>query len=155
MNPIVQLNTFIGEMEVVGDEIKVFLNIKTGKFIPVSNEILNAAESEDDLENYPEWERLAIEEAKEMLATFDDYRELPSKFDIDDYSIMRNFCYSVEDEDMSTHLENSIRGSGAFRRFKDVIYAYGISDDWYTFRENEYKKIAREWLDDNNITYID
>ena len=155
MKPIVQLNTFIGEMEVVGDEIKVFLNIKTGDYITLTDEELNAAENEDDLEDYPEWQREVIKEAMKVVFTSDEYRELPSKFEIHEYSMIEKFCYSVDDEDMSINLTNSIRGRGAFRYFKDSIYRYGIQDDWYAFRENEFKKIAIDWLESHNIAYTD
>lgn len=43
-------------------------------------------------------------------------------------------------------MESAIRGSGAFRRFKDSIMHYGIEKDWYDFLEEAHRRIARECL---------
>ena len=154
MNPIIRLKDFVEEMEVVGDEIKVFLNIRTGEFVTLSTEELSAAEEGEDIENFPEWQQVVIQQAEEVLFT-DDYYELPTKFDIHEYKIMENFCYTVEDEALNRRLLNGIRGRGAFRYFKDVIYEFGIEKDWYQFREHAFKEIAIEWLQSNEIAYTD
>ena len=154
MEPVIRLKDFIQEMDVLGDEIKVYLNIRTGEFTMVSNDDLSAAEENEDIEDYPEWQQKNIQEVREVLST-DDYRELPSKFDIHEYSIMERFCYSVDDDELSDRLLNSIRRRGAFRYFKDTIHEYGIAEDWYKFREQAFKKIAIDWLKSNNIPYIE
>jgi len=80
---------------------------------------------------------------------------LPTKFDIHEYSIMEKFCYSVKNEQIADALCNAIRGSGAFRRFKDEIQRRGIAEDWYKFRGEAILKIARDWCEANEIDYID
>ena len=49
----------------------------------------------------------------------------------------------------------SIKGSGAFRRFKDNIYQYNLEEDWYRFRDEAIKRIAIEWCEDKGINYIE
>lgn len=49
----------------------------------------------------------------------------------------------------------SIKGSGAFRRFKDNIYKYNIEEEWYKFRDEAIKQIVIEWCEDNEINYIE
>ncbi|MCA9944915.1 MAG: hypothetical protein KC449_15625 [Anaerolineales bacterium] len=154
MNPIIRLKDFVEEMEVVSDEIKVFLNIRTGEFATHSTEELGAAEVGADLEKFPEWQRAVIQQAGEVLFS-DDFRELPTKFEIHEYKIMESFCYSVEDEALSHRLLNGIRGRGAFRYFKDVVYEFGIEKEWFQFREQAFKEIAIDWLETNNIAYTD
>lgn len=141
-------------MDVFGDENRAFLNIRTGEFTTLSSDELGAAEEGGTLEDMPEWQQEIIQKASDVLFT-DDYRELPSKFDIHEYSIMEKFCYTVEDDELSDRLLNSIQGRGAFRYFKDTIHQYGIADDWYDYREQAFKKIAIEWLESNNIAYTD
>jgi hypothetical protein len=85
----------------------------------------------------------------------DDYLELPSHFEIHDYAIMEDFCAAYPNEAMSEDLLDLIRGSGAFRRFKNYINRHGIEQDWYSFHDNAYKKIAIEWLEENGIAYTD
>lgn len=154
MVPIIRLKDVIENMDAIGDEIKTFLNIRTGEFVTLSTEELNAAEEGEDIENFPEWQQAVIQQAEEVLFT-DDYRELPTKFDVHEYAIMENFCYTVEDETLSRRLLNGIRGRGAFRYFKDTVYQFGIERDWYQFREQAFKEIAIEWLQSNEIAYTD
>ena len=106
------------------------------------------------LEELPEWQRAVVQEAGKVLDS-EDYIELPSQFDIHEYKIMEDFCYDVEDEDFSAELLNRIRGRGAFRKFKDAIRQRGITDDWYAFRKVAFKRIAIDWLEDNDIPYTD
>jgi hypothetical protein len=154
MEPVIRLEDVAQELDAVSDESSVYLNVHTGEFVMLSDEELIAAEEGEDLENYPEWQRELIEKAGEVLYN-DDYVRLPSKFEIHEYSIMERFCYAVEDEALSDRLLNSIRGRGAFRYFKDTIHEYGIADDWYAYRHEALKEIARDWLEDNNIAYKD
>jgi len=46
-----------------------------------------------------------------------------------------------------------IKGSGAFRRFKNAIHEKGIEKAWYEFRSEALEKIAIEWLEENGISY--
>jgi len=85
----------------------------------------------------------------------DDYLKLPSKFNVDEYEIMERFCLSIPNEKISNVLSDMIRGSGAFRRFKDLIYRYDIEKDWYKFRDEAYKEIAVSWLESNDFAYTD
>ncbi len=66
---------------------------------------------------------------------------------------MERFCCSLEDQKLSDELLYEMRGSGAFRRFKDAIHRHGIADDWYRFRQVALEEIAIEWLEANNIPY--
>ena len=106
------------------------------------------------MEKFPEWQRAVIQQAGEVLFS-DDFRELPTKFEIHEYKIMESFCYSVEDEALSRRLLNGIRGRGAFGYFKDIIYEFEIEKEWYTYREQAFKEIAIDWLETNNIAYTD
>jgi len=83
----------------------------------------------------------------------DDYLLLPGKFDIHEYRIIEVFCYSLADDMIKENLLHKIKGSGAFRRFKDAIHEYGIEQEWYRFRQKELEKIAIEWLEANQISY--
>ena len=154
MEHIIHLKDVIQEMDVFGDEYRAFLNIRTGELVTLSDEELSACEEDESLEDFPEWQQESVRKAGQVLFT-DDYRELPGKFDIHEYSIMERFCYSVEDDELCHRLLNSIRGRGAFRYFKDTIHEYGIVDDWYEYRQQAFKEIAIGWLDRHKIAYTD
>ncbi len=149
---VVSLREVIDEMNIISDEHSAYLNKRTGELITLSLEELSAAEENDDLTGYPEWQQPMIEKAREVLIS-DDYLKLPTKFDIHEYRIMEGFCLSIENPQGRHQLLHQIRGGGAFRRFKNTIYSLGIEEDWYRYRDAEYERIAVEWLEANGIEY--
>ena len=121
MSKPVPLQSIIDEMEMQFAESTSYLNKKTGQVISVTDEEFRAAENEDPLDDFPEWQQEAIQVAQDVFENPDDYIELPSQYDIHEYAIMERFCLSVEYERISEELLAAIRGRGAFRRFKDAI----------------------------------
>jgi hypothetical protein len=154
MKAIVSLKDIIDEMDTLSDELSGFLNRRTGELITLTSEELSAAEDrdEEDIDEYPEWQQEMIVKAREVIDS-DDYLPLPCKFDIHEYRIIEDFCYSLADDMIKENLLHKIKGSGAFRRFKDTIREYGIEKEWYRFRQEELEKIAIDWLEANQISY--
>ena len=148
----VSLRDIVNELEMLSEEHTVFLNKRTGELIALSGEELSAAEEGADLADFPEWQQALIVKAREA-AESDDYLHLPTKFDINEYKIMEDFCCSIKDETISDTLLRAIKGSGAFGRFKDRIRFLGIEEDWYRFREKALEAIAIAWLEENRIVY--
>ena len=167
MTVAVSLRDLVDELEILPNEGTAYLNKVTGKIITLTEDVIAMAEIdnefEDELEDVnadtgsdvPDLETQFYQEVKKVLAFDPDYLKLPSKFEIDEYEIMERFCLSVPDAKVSDVLLGKIRGSGAFRRFKDTIYQYGIEDDWFKYRDEAYKEIAITWLESNGITYSD
>jgi hypothetical protein len=118
----VKLRDVVDGLEMQADEMSAYLNKRTGEVVPTSSEELEAVEEEDDLDDYPELEREYILKVKEILGS-EDWIELPSKFDIDEYAIMEEFCRSVADPEISDRLLSTIRGKGAFGRLprRDIL----------------------------------
>ncbi|MBN1430073.1 MAG: hypothetical protein JXB07_17010 [Anaerolineae bacterium] len=164
MSATISLRSIVGELSFMMDGFVTYLNKETGAIVTVSQEDLDYVENEpiaeDDEEHdgdaraLPGWEPEAAEEVH-AIVTSDDYLKLPSKFDVHEYAIMEEFCYTIGDDDRRFQFLNAIHGSGAFRRFKDTLHYHNMADDWYRFRDNALKKIAVEWLEDNSLKYID
>ena len=150
----VKLSEIILGIESQSDEIHSYLNIITGEVVTVSDEGFSAANSNEPLENFPEWQRENIELAREILES-DDYLQLPDEFEINEYRMLEKFCLSINDEELRERMYYSIKGSGAFRRFKESIRKYRIEDDWYGFRDAKIKEVAREWCEYHKVSYID
>lgn len=158
MSVRVKLSAIIDGMELLTEEMTSYLNSETGEVVTITDEEFRAAEEEDDsiVDLYGlEKERIKI--AMDILYSESDakYLSLPTKFDINEWAIMKQFCVSVEDEEISQSLLNAIHGSGAFRYFKDNVHRFGIADQWYKYRDKAIKNIAIEWCEDNEIEYID
>ena len=153
MTTKVKLKELVQEMDVMSDQMSVFLNRKSGEFVTLTDEELNAAEEDEPLVDYPEWQQKAIEVAADLLEHGEDYLALPSKFDIDNYGIMRSFCSSVGDKGLAEELHSAIRGRGTFRRFRDTVQRHGMLDDWNRFRDKALRDVAIEWCEGNGIGY--
>jgi len=159
MKPV-KLKDIIDSLDVQMDEIRSYLNTETGEIITLSTEELDIAEESEgevDFSEYPDWQRDAINEAIDVLNNLNTHKyiELPDRWEINEYGIMESFCYSVNDEKIQNVLFSVIRGSGAFRRFKDIIHIYNIQDSWYQYRYEALRKIAIEWCKENDIPFIE
>jgi hypothetical protein len=153
MKALVSLKDVVTELEMQADETEGYLNKRTGELITLLPDELFAVEEDDlDTSDYPDWQKEAIAKATEVRDS-DEYLTLPSKYDIHEYSIIEEFCYSIEDQELSDKLLDKIRGRGAFRRFKDAVNLLGIEEDWYSFRQNAFEKIAIDWLEEHGIPY--
>jgi hypothetical protein len=153
METRVKLSDIIEGLVFQSDESSSFLNKKTGEVVLMTDYAMRAAEDNEPLEDLPDWERDLVSIAREILAESGQYIPLPTKFDIDEYSIMERFCTSLDKQEIGDILYDLISGSGAFRRFKNAIYKYGVEEEWFKYRDNAIKEIAIEWCRENNIKF--
>ena len=71
------------------------------------------------------------------------------------YRWMERFIPMVEDADLRAKLAVAIDGKGAFRRFKDVLMAYGPDRErWFTFRSERLRTFMEAWLTAHAIKAI-
>jgi hypothetical protein len=151
----VKLRNIVDALECQSDEISSHLDKRTGEIVSITDEEFRAAEGDEPLDDYPAWQHETIAIAKQMLTNPDDYLELPSRYDIDEYGIMKDFCLSLANDRLCERLLQSIRGRGAFRRFKDAVHRHDVADDWYRFRDDALRRIAVEWCEINKIEPVD
>jgi len=130
-----------------------YLDRRTGEIITISDEEFRAAEEGDPLEDYPEWQRDNIRIAGEFLANEDDYFALPTKYDLNEYQIMEEFVLSLKDRRASELLYTSIKGKGAFRRFKDTLHRLQLADEWYVYRDAALRQVAIDWCESNQVQF--
>ena len=154
MKPV-SLQSVVNEMDVLSNDVTAYINKKTGELYSVSEEEASIVEQGNQEDEFiPEWQREMLPKVREVLES-GDFVVLPDKFEIHEYSIMERFCLSLSDEGLQDELLNAIRGSGAFRRFKDAIYRKDIQDDWYRFRDQALKRIAIDFLESEGIPWQD
>jgi hypothetical protein len=150
---VVSLRKVIDEMDVMFDEAQAYLNVRTGELITIRDEEISAVEDGYEPQDYSDWKVDMIEKTKEVLES-EDFKPLPDKFEIHEYSIMERFCYLIADEELRDELLYQIRGSGAFRRFKDAIHRHNIADEWYQYRDRALEAIAIDWLEAHGVPYV-
>ena len=131
----VKLSEVIDALDFTNDEIEYYYNPDNGEIF---------------MSNIGEFENLNEDELDEL---FEKSIMLPTRYDINEYEMMEDFVETIEDTRLQNQLYISLKGSGAFRRFKDTCINFYIINDWYKFRDEKYKELAINWCKDNNIEF--
>jgi hypothetical protein len=150
----VQLSKITEALEMQLDEYCSYLDTETGEVETVSDDLVRQAEEcpEDEEPELPDWQAGEWQAAKGIVST-DRYLPLPSKFDLHEWDIMREFSSAVESPGIRDDLLRAIHGSGAFRFFKSEIRRHRIEQDWYAFREQALRRIAIEWYEGHGLAW--
>ena len=153
MNPQVKLREIIEAIDLQSDEMASYFNRITGQIITISEEEVRAAEEGDSLDDYPEWQQDNIHIARDLLENKDAYLALPTNYGLNEYQIMETFVLSLKDRKTSELLYASIKGKGAFRRFKDMVRRLQLADKWYAYREKALRQVAVDWCESNQVQF--
>lgn len=148
----VKLQDVVEALELTADFNLHFLDRRTGEVEMITDEIWSAAENDELISEYPEWQRELVLKAREIQST-DHFLELPGNSEINSYEIMERFCLEYPNRRISEKLSATIRGKGAFRRFKDMIFDLGIQDEWNRFEHQRFEDVAVEWLESEGIPF--
>lgn len=87
-----------------------------------------------------------------FLSNIGEYEEL-SEDEIDEYQIMIDFIDTIDNIEIKDNLHRLIQGKDSFRRFKDYCTEMDIIQDWYKYRDEQYKEIAIDWCKQNELEY--
>lgn len=101
----------------------------------------------------PDWQQESILDLRRALNAADPI-PLPTRFDVHEWDIMRRFSDS-RDEGARADLRDAIHGPGAFRMFRHTIDRLGLRESWFSYRSEALKQIARDWLNENRIPFIE
>ncbi|MBZ0304157.1 MAG: UPF0158 family protein [Anaerolineae bacterium] len=115
-----------------GEDVEAMLQVQTDLSDINRQQLLDAARVEGDADNR--------------------YRMIPKQDSRDGYQDMQEYIWSLEDEHLRELLEVAIQGSGAFRRFKDVLSRYPeTQENWFRFRDERENLRMRDWLASQGI----
>jgi Uncharacterised protein family (UPF0158) len=148
----VKLQDVVDAFEEAAESTLHFLDKRSGEIVMLTDEEWEAADADELISTYPEWQREVVLKAREIQKS-EDFVELPDHAEIDEYDMMERFAQEYEDQRTSAELLRSIKGKGAFQRFKIAISDLGIRQKWYDFRASELETLAAEWLDAEGIPY--
>lgn len=149
--PVVSLRDVVEALDLQSDELCSCLDRETGEIITFSEEEASIAES-DEWDRAPEWMREYLPKVKRALED-DGMLELPDRAHIDEWRMMLDFAEEQEQCRCRPELVSAVHGSGAFRSFRDAIRRLGLEDAWSRYRGVAFERVAREWLEENNIPY--
>jgi hypothetical protein len=129
-----------------------FIGRTTGEILAFTEEELMLADSGEVSDVVPAWQQEAIALARRVLAS-DDFLAVPNRFDIHEYAMMERYCHTIADDRIRASLAASLKGRGAFRRFRNCIHREGLAEDWYRYRDRALEEIARDFLDAHGIPH--
>lgn len=132
----VNIKEVAGELQTLSGDDYFFYDKTTGEleWFNENNENPNDLEI-DDIENDP------------------NYVALPTKFDFDDYGIMKDFMFAQEDEKIRNEINDAIHRRGAFGNFRNVVERYGLLQTWYDFKQAEYEDHVKDWCEVNGLEW--
>lgn len=149
----VKLSDVIEALDSTMDEHAFYLDKCSGEIVLVTDDDIATAENEELMLESPDWQQESIAKARKVLDDSENLLPLPDKFEINEYRIMEEFCLALDDRQLSGELLRRIKGSGAFRRFRNAIHELNIEQAWYDFKRRALEQIAIQWLEENRIAY--
>lgn len=147
----VSLDDVTDELEALWQDRVAYVHRETGEIISLSEperQWMDEEEENEDLDLDEEMRAKLREIASSSL-----WVVLPDSFEIHEWQIMRNFAETVESETVRGEILRALQGGGAFRYFKDTVYRHGIQNDWFAFKRQAFKEIARDALEEAGIPY--
>lgn len=114
-------------------ELQAFLNRQTGEIY---------------------WHSELMDDEEELPADIDDetkYVPIPHQSELGlGKNVALNFAYQHLPDDVK-QVETIFRGKGAYHRFKVLLEANGLLEQWYEFESQAKEKALREWCDAEEI----
>ena len=151
MSKVISLREIIFALEAACDDCSSYLNPETGEIVVVTEEERTLAEDKC-LEEVTAWQREMILKIRAALEG-DRWLELPDRFDIHEWLIIKRFSRAQNTERIRSELLSAIHGAGAFRTFRSAIRRLGLEQNWYQFRDEALAEIARGWLEEHKLQY--
>jgi len=153
-----KLQDLIDAISLQFDDSNQLLDRNTGEIFLISDEDMRLAENihqDSDLSDLPDWQKETVRLARDVImqAGTGKYIQIPTKWQINEYRIMEKFCSTISSERIQKNLYESIRGRGAFRKFKNELCRLNVENAWYKYYEDELTKIALEWCAANIIEF--
>ncbi|MDP1772640.1 MAG: UPF0158 family protein [Methylobacter sp.] len=110
-----------------------YLDTETGDIL-LSTEGLDDGDLPEDLEDNPR------------------YRLIDPLVSHESFQIMEDFVDSLGDTKAASRLRDALNRRKPFRQFKDTLHEHtDLSDAWYAFEQQELKRLAEEWCEENGI----
>jgi hypothetical protein len=117
-----------------------FLDLETGE-LKLVLEDMDILEQEDDI--------------RDIASNPERYARVPSIETGDAYQDMVDFLGTVHNERLRELLSLALDGSGAFKRFNDVLLSNPKEREaWFAFKDERMLERARQWLTEMGVDYF-
>lgn len=149
--PSVKLADVVFALETQTESCNTYIDLVTGEIHVITLDDEMAID--DDDEKIPEWQRPTVRIARAIENGEGAFLSLPTRADIHEYGLIERFSAEQTDAGIRDTLLTSIRGSGAFRRFRDALRSLCLLEEWERYRMRALEEIAIEWCDRHGIAY--
>lgn len=78
---------------------------------------------------------------------------MPAEFDFNEYRVIENFIVDIPSEKQKEILFNTIKGKGAFSKFRREIEKFNLLEKWREYRDEAFTEFAKEWCVANEIEF--
>ena len=137
----IPLKQVIQAIEEANEVFTSFWDTKTGKTVYLADPLMTG-ETDDalsaEMENEPE-----------------RFLRFPTKYEIRQYRIMEDFIDQIPPGKAQEELAYTIRGKGAFRRFKQSVRFHGLEQRWYDYMAQAYREFAIRWCAEEGLEYTE
>lgn len=98
---------------------------------------------------------IADPEMHARIASDSTYMRVDPVSSREQYRWMERFIPMVDEPELRDRLTRAIDGKGAFRRFKDVLMAFGPERErWFAFRSERLRVFMEAWLSAHQLTAV-
>jgi hypothetical protein len=149
----VSLREVLDAIEPMSDEWQGWINRTSSELASFSDEEEMYATGE--LEPPPWFEPDQAERIRNVIEGETDWIRLPGTFEFHEYAVMQAFCEQVDDEVLRSDLLDTIRGSGAFRRFRDMVAKRELEQAWFAWRTTALRDCVIDFLTDAGIPFTE
>jgi hypothetical protein len=129
-------------------------NIELEEFLAEGDDLAAVLLKLRSNETLSDWERqmLIIAAEIEFADNLARYKIIPRQDSREGYRDMQKYIRTLDDDSLQELLEVAIQGSGAFRRFKDVLYRYPeAQENCFKIRHERLNRRMVDWLKSQGI----
>jgi hypothetical protein len=150
-----KLSELKNALDFVDDDTNCYLNLLDNKILILSDEDISTYEDNmrEDLVN--DWSIKVWDDVDFYYENIEHFKCLPTKYEIHEYKIMEDFAIKHQDLKLSEQMLYTLRGKGAFRRFKDFVFFNNIEEEWYEFRDLSLIQLLVDWCREHRISIED
>jgi hypothetical protein len=148
----VKLKDVVGELSGTPEGWQAYINRRTGEIVMIPEDEFAADLWRGDDDFVPDWQKDMLADVEDVEGS-EDFVPLPDRFEIHEYSIVEDFCHSLDDGRLRDGLLRAIQGKGAFGWFKNMIRRRGIEEDWWSYRDAAIGRIAAAFLEEVGIPF--
>jgi hypothetical protein len=149
---VVSLRELVDEIVEAGDDETTWLDRTTGEYVTLSEELRAAIENHEELPESGEYDRPRLESIRAKLGS-GQLVELPTPFEIGEYSLRERFIALVRSPEQREQLQRALREQSAFHSFEGAVRRLGIAQEWYRVRDGEFAHVALRWLARHGLDY--